>query len=142
MERKGAENVTGNKQDYTTAALIGGVAGAGLGIVGDVFRHMKSKRVEKLVNALENAESHAIAHATDNTLPNGVPKDTKDIFKKLNDVNFTHASPNFTRLVSNDNLFVVSRNDMLQNISTIRYPSKPGRESIYRNRKVWSVNQR
>ena len=139
MERKGAENVTGNKQDYTTAALIGGVAGAGLGIVGDVFRHMKSKRVEKLVNALENAESHAIAHATDNTLPNGVPKDTKAIFKKLNDVNFTHASPNFTRLVSNDNLFVVSRNDIQKISQQLGIQINPDAKAFYHPTEKYGV---
>ena len=110
-ERKGAEVYGGYQQDYTSAAVVGGVAGAGLGLLGDLVRRGKpNKELNKVIGVMENAESHSIAQVTDLRLPNEIAKNTRGDMKLLHDVKFSHHSANFNKLVNNDSLFVVGKN--------------------------------
>jgi hypothetical protein len=112
-ERKGAEHFSGYEQDYTSAALIGGVAGAGLGMLGDLARSFANKKgLQKVNAALLNAEDHAILQAADGPLPSGVPKDTRGILQELHDPNFTHTSENLSKLIEKDMVYVVSKADL------------------------------
>lgn len=112
-ERYGAERNAGYEQDYTSAALVGAAAGAGLGMLGDVARSMMSKKgLQKVVAKLENAEDHAILQASDGPLPSAVPKETRGDIKALHDANFKTDSENLSKLIDKDMVYVVSKDDL------------------------------
>lgn len=84
-ERKSAEIGGGYQQNYTAAALVGGLAGGVLGALGDSIR---TRDMQRVLGAADNAESHAIAHSMGLPLPNEVPK-MRSALEGLHDSTFT-----------------------------------------------------
>jgi len=109
-ERKLAERYGGYQQDYTAAALVGGLAGAGLGIVGDVFRN---RSTQKFVAALDNAETHSIVAAMDRKTPSEL-KSIKENVLKAHDVSFADSlnSPVLKKLVDDGKVAIISRKEL------------------------------
>ncbi|GBG55153.1 hypothetical protein SPFL3102_03585 [Sporomusaceae bacterium FL31] len=110
-ERKFAETYGGYKQDYEAAALVGGLAGAGLGALGDVFT--RSRSTQKVLGALDNAESHAIAQAVGVKTPSELKAIKEDILK-AHDVKFAESlnSPILTKLNADGKVAVISRKEL------------------------------
>ena len=108
------ERLGGGEQDYSHAALIGGVAGIGLGMLGDLFKAgLMDRNLGRVHNALDNAAEHAVAQASDLPGPNAIPKNTKDLFAAVHDPNFhpLFNSDNLNSLVGSGKVFSVSKAD-------------------------------
>lgn len=108
-DRKLAEVYAGNKQNYEAAALIGGIAGAGLRMTADLWNNA----TKKLVGALDNMESHAIAHAVGVNLPNAVPKIREGLLR-VHDAEFVRAANSsvLSKQAQAGNVAVVSRKQL------------------------------
>lgn len=113
-ERKFAEAYGGYQQDLTSAALVGGIAGAGLGVFGDIFKRSHNKGTQKTIAAFDNAESHAIAQAAGIDLPSQVKALIKEDLSKLHDSSFVKSIPSETlsKLSESGKVFAVSKGDI------------------------------
>jgi hypothetical protein len=110
-ERKFAEVQGGYKQDFESAALVGSIAGFGLGALGDVLARNKSTR--KVLGALDNAESHSIAQSMGVRTPSELRAIKEDVLK-LHDGLFSEAlnSPTLNKLTADGKVVVVARKDL------------------------------
>ena len=114
-DRRLAESAAGYKQDYENAAILGGVAGFGLGLLGDLIRAgVRNKGVQKVYATLSGAEDHALAHAMDIKAPNEIPFNTKNEVKGLHNAEFLKSfdSTALKKLVEADSVYVVSKRDI------------------------------
>lgn len=111
-DRKVAEKVSGYEQDYNMAALIGGVAGGGLGMLGDLVRAgVKNRGVRKTYSVLQGMEGHAAAHVNDVRLPNEVPMNTRGEFKNVHDSSYLKGfnSETVSKMADSDSIFAVTK---------------------------------
>jgi hypothetical protein len=110
-ERKVAEKYGGYKQDYEAAALIGGIAGAGLGAFGDFIGRNKSTR--NLMGKLDNAETHAVTQAMGLPTPSELRSIREDVLK-MSDRKFGEGlqSPSLSKLMEDGKVAIVSRKEL------------------------------
>lgn len=112
--RKASEEYAGFEQDYTTAALIGFTAGAGLSALGGLLKTVpKFSSTQRVLGALDNAESHALTMGMDMRPPSELPP-LKEKFTPVHDTAFTEGfgTPNLKQLAAEGKVMVVSKADV------------------------------
>jgi len=112
--RYGAEQYAGFEQDYSTAALLGAVAGAGSSALAGLSKGTpRFKSSQKVLGALDDAETHSITMAADMTPPSKMPS-IKDTLSKAHDVEFVNASGSevLSNLAKGGKVLAVSTKDL------------------------------